>query len=164
MRFPAFFKHSLDKRYSKEYVVTHDKTKLLSQPVKTAAEILKKVLPDTDVIGIDEAQFFTNDILGICQDLANSGRRVVVAGLDQDFRGVTFEPMAKLLAVAEYVTKNLAICVICGNPAVRNQRLTKKGGQIVIGGSDTYEARCRRCFRPGEDEPELFEGEGGDSE
>ena len=142
------FKHSLDKRYSKEYVVSHDKTKLLSQPVKTAAEILKKVLPDTDVIGIDEAQFFTNDILGICQDLANSGRRVVVAGLDQDFRGVPFEPMAKLLAVAEYVTKNLAICVICGNPANRNQRVSSGKKRIEVGSTDKYEARCRRCFRP----------------
>ncbi len=142
------FKHSLDKRYSKEYVVSHDKTKLLSQPVKTAAEILKKVRPDTDVIGIDEAQFFTNDILGICQDLANSGRRVVVAGLDQDFRGVPFEPMAKLLAVAEYVTKNLAICVICGNPANRNQRVSSGKKRIEVGSTDKYEARCRRCFRP----------------
>ncbi len=142
------FKHSLDKRYSKEYVVSHDKTKLLSQPVKTAAEILKKVRPDTDVIGIDEAQFFTNDILGICQDLANSGRRVVVAGLDQDFRGVPFEPMAKLLAVAEYVTKNLAICVICGNPANRNQRVSRGKKRIEVGSTDKYEARCRRCFRP----------------
>ena len=142
------FKHSLDKRYSKEYVVSHDKTKLLSQPVKTAAEILKKVRPDTDVIGIDEAQFFTNDILDICQDLANSGRRVLVAGLDQDFRGVPFEPMAKLLAVAEYVTKNLAICVICGNPANRNQRVSSGKKRIEVGSTDKYEARCRRCFRP----------------
>jgi thymidine kinase len=142
------FKHSLDKRYSKEYVVTHDKTKLLSQPVKTAAQILKKVRPDTDVIGIDEAQFFNNDILGLCQDLANSGRRVVVAGLDQDYRGVPFEPMAKLLAVAEYVTKNLAICVICGNPANRNQRVSSGKKRIEVGSTDKYEARCRRCFRP----------------
>ena len=142
------FKHSLDKRYSKEYVVSHDKTKLLSEPVKTAAEILKKVRPDTDVIGIDEAQFFTNDILDICQDLANSGRRVLVAGLDQDYRGVPFEPMSKLLAVAEYVTKNLAICVICGNPANRNQRVSSGKKRIDVGSTDKYEARCRRCFRP----------------
>ncbi len=142
------FKHSLDKRYSKEYVVTHDKLKLASQPVRTAAEIMKKVLPDTDVVGIDEAQFFSTEIIDVCQDLANSGRRVVVAGLDQDFRGVPFDPMAKLLAVAEYVTKNLAICVICGNPANRNQRVSRGKKRIEVGSTDKYEARCRRCFRP----------------
>ncbi len=142
------FKHSLDKRYSKEYVVTHDKLKLASQPVRTHTEIMKKVRPDTDVVGIDEAQFFHNDIVTVCEDLATSGRRVIVAGLDQDYKGQPFEPMARLLAVAEYVTKNLAICVICGNPANRNQRVSSGKKRIEVGSTDKYEARCRRCFRP----------------
>ena len=128
------FKHSLDKRYSKEYVVTHDKLKLASQPVRTHTEIMKKVRPDTDVVGIDEAQFFHNDIVTVCEDLATSGRRVIVAGLDQDYKGQPFEPMARLLAVAEYVTKNLAICVI---PLFRTSRLREP----VRGSSAGYAGR-----------------------
>lgn len=142
------FKHALDARYHREMVVSHDKTKIPSRPIKTAQEILSLTKPDTEVVGIDEAHFFGNEVVDVCEKLADSGRRVIVAGLDQDYRGVPFEPVAKLLAVAEYVTKNLAICVICGNPANRNQRVTKNKKRIEVGSTDKYEARCRRCFKP----------------
>lgn len=142
------FKHALDNRYERDFVVSHDKVKIPSRGVKPAQDILKLVKPDTEVVGIDEAHFFSNEIVGVCEALADSGRRVIVAGLDQDYRGVPFEAVAKLLAVAEYVTKNLAICVICGNPANRNQRVTKGKKRIDVGSTDKYEARCRRCFKP----------------
>ena len=141
------YKHSIDRRYAKDFVVSHDQTKIPSVPVREAREILKRVAPATEVVGIDEVHFFSNDVVDVCEKLADSGRRVIVAGLDQDFRGVPFEPMAHLLAVAEYVTKNLAICLVCGNPANRNQRVSASKKRIDVGHSDKYEARCRRCFK-----------------
>lgn len=142
------FKHKIDRRYSDTFVVSHDKTRIPSVPVRTAQEILKKTAPDTDVIGIDEVHFFPIDIVEVCEKLADSGRRIIVAGLDQDYRGVPFEPMARLLAIAEYVTKYLAICVVCGNPANRSQRVSAGTKRIDVGAHDKYEARCRRCFKP----------------
>jgi len=142
------FKHALDARYERDFVVSHDQLKIPSRGVKKPAEIVALTKPDTEVVGIDEAHFFDPDIVRVCEQLADSGRRVIVAGLDQDYRGVPFEPVAKLLAVAEYVTKNLAICVVCGNPANRNQRLAKGKKRIEVGSGDKYEARCRRCFKP----------------
>ena len=104
--------------------------------------------PRTEVVGIDEAQFLGEEVLDVCTKLANLGKRVIVAGLDTDFRGRPFEPMPRLLAVAEEITKLLAICVRCGNPAVHTQRLVENEDLIVVGASDAYEARCRRCLSP----------------
>jgi thymidine kinase len=98
------------------------------------------------VLGIDEAQFFDNSLVDVCHQLANSGRRVIVAGLDKDYRGVPFEPIPQLLCEAEYITKTLAICMKCGNPANYTQRLSKSAERVLLGATDTYEARCRNCF------------------
>lgn len=142
------FNSHLDVRYAKEHLVSHDKSMLAANPVKGAKEILKTVDKDTQVVGIDEAHFFGPEIVEVAQKLADSGRRVIVAGLDQDYRGEPFDNMAKLMAVAEFVTKNLAICMVCGNPAHYSQRLTDSGKRIVVGAGDKYEARCRKCFQP----------------
>jgi thymidine kinase len=142
------FKHTIDRRYHKDFVVSHDKVKIPSIPVHEPGEILTRVAPDTDVVGVDEVHFFPLAIVDVCEKLADSGRRVIVAGLDQDYRGQPFEPMARLLAIAEYVTKNLAICVVCGNPANRSQRVSAGKKRIEVGHLDKYEARCRRCFKP----------------
>lgn len=142
------FKSALDIRYSKDFLVTHDRIKIPSKTIRTAREIGRQVDPDTRVIGIDEAHFLALDLVAVAENLADTGKRVIVAGLDQDYRGVPFEPIAQLMAVAEYVDKNLAICVTCGNPANRSQRVTRSKKRIVVGHTDQYEARCRRCFRP----------------
>ena len=142
------FKHALDARYERDYAVSHDRTKIPARGVRRASQVLKLTKPDTEVVGIDEVHFFDLDVVRVCEQLADSGRRVIAAGLDQDWRGEPFEPVARLLAVAEYVTKNLAICMICGNPANRNQRVTGGKKRIEVGSSDKYEARCRRCFKP----------------
>lgn len=141
------FNSHLDLRYGKEHIISHDKHLLPSKSAKTLKEILKKTEHDTHVVGIDEAHFFGPDLVEICQKLANSGKRVIVSGLDQDYRGNAFNNMAELMAVAEFVTKNLAICMVCGNPAHYSQRLTQSGKRIEIGASDKYEARCRKCFK-----------------
>ncbi len=145
------FNSALDDRYGKDHIISHDQSKIPCTAVKTAADILKAVEEDTEVVGIDEIHFFGPEIVDVCQKLADSGRRVVVAGLDQDYRGQPFENTARLMAVAEYVTKNLAICVVCGNPANRSQRLSNSTERIEVGAANKYEARCRKCFRP---EPE----------
>lgn len=142
------FNSHLDTRYAKEKIVSHDKTALSAIPVNKAKDILNLVDEDTKVIGIDEVHFFGPEIVDIAQKLANSGKRVIVAGLDLDFRGEPFDNMAKLIAVAEYVTKNLAICMVCGNPAHYSQRLTSSSSRIEVGAEDKYEARCRKCFKP----------------
>ncbi|HEX2984474.1 MAG TPA: thymidine kinase, partial [Ignavibacteriales bacterium] len=100
---------------------------------------------DAQVIGIDEAQFFSKNLVEVCNKLADSGKRVIVAGLDQDYRGIPFEPMPQLLAIAEYITKTLAICVVCGNPADKTQRRISSSERIIVGASNLYEARCRKC-------------------
>ena len=99
------------------------------------------------MVGIDEVQFFDADIIAVCEKLAGEGRRVIVAGLDQDFRGEPFETTARLMALSEFVTKNLAICMLCGNPANRSQRLSGGRKVVEVGAADKYEARCRRCFK-----------------
>jgi len=119
-----------------------------SDNVSKASEILEKLQPRTEVVGIDEAQFLGDEVVDVCTKLANLGKRVIVAGLDTDYRGRPFEPMPRLLAVAEEITKLLAICVRCGNPAVHTQRMVDSEELIVVGASDSYEARCRRCFEP----------------
>ena len=154
------FKPAIDRRYDDADIVSHSEQRIPSRVVTRATEILDHCPRAVQVVGIDEAQFFEPDLVAVTRELANRGIRVIVAGLEQDYRAKPFETIQAMLVEAEYVTKSLAICVICGNPALRNQRLTKKGGQVVVGGADTYEARCRRCFRAGEGEPELFEEEG----
>jgi thymidine kinase len=152
------FKPALDDRYTTAQVVSHSRWRLEAERVHKAAEILEKVDPRTEVVGIDEAQFFDEELVTICSHMADLGKRVIVAGLDMDFRGEPFGPMPKLLAVAEEVEKVHAICVRCGAPASYTQRLTQAQEQVVVGAAETYEARCRRCFEPGgpDAQPDLF--------
>lgn len=138
------FKPKIDNRFSTTAIVSHSDQFLPSILISDINEILE-YSNSAHVIGIDEAQFFSNDIIDICNKLANEGKRVIVAGLDQDYRGVPFEPMPHLLAIAEYITKTLAICVVCGNPADKTQRKTKSSERVIVGASDIYEARCRKC-------------------
>jgi thymidine kinase len=141
------FKPKIDHRYEKEFIVSHDQRKLESHRVKKAKEIL--VLgKDADVIGIDEAQFLDQSLVNVAIALANAGKRVVIAGLDMDFKGNPFEPIPSLMAIAENVTKTHAICVICGNPANFSQRITASDEIIEIGSQSMYEARCRLHFYP----------------
>ncbi len=141
------FNSALDTRYGRNHIISHDRLKIPCLPAKTAREILEKVRPDTQVVGIDEVHFFDPGVVEVCEALADSGRRVIAAGLDQDYRGQPFEVTARLMAVAEFVTKNLAICMSCGNPANRSQRLSATRKRISVGAADKYEARCRRCFK-----------------
>ena len=142
------FKPVIDQRYSVSGIVSHSGVELASDLVKTAEEILEKVEARTEVVGIDEGQFLGEGLLTVCEQLADSGKRVIVTGLDTDFMGRPFEPMPRLLAVAEEITKLLAICMRCGNPAVHTQRLVASDELIVVGAGGMYEARCRRCFEP----------------
>jgi thymidine kinase len=142
------FKPKLDDRYDETQVVSHSQLKLVSTPIERAEEIFYHLSPGTQVVGIDEVQFFGPEVVQVCEALANKGLRVICAGLDQDYQGRPFEPMPQLLAVAEYVTKELAICVVCGNPANRSQRLEARGERVVVGAAGAYEARCLKCHVP----------------
>jgi thymidine kinase len=142
------FKPAIDERYAANEIISHSGLGIPSDTVTKAAEIMDKVQPRTEVVGIDEAQFLGDEVVDVCTKLANLGKRVIVTGLDTDFRGRPFEPMPRLLAVAEEITKLLAICVRCGNPAVHTQRLFESEELVVVGASGMYEARCRRCFEP----------------
>jgi thymidine kinase len=144
------FKARLDDRYAADHIVSHSDLKLPSEVVSEAREILERVEADTEVVGIDEGQFFDLSLVDVANALADRGIRVIVAGLDQDYRGRPFEPMPQLLAIAEYVDKTLAICMRCGAPANRSQRLVTSTDRVVVGGAEQYEARCRRCFHPGQ--------------
>ncbi|MBT3168537.1 MAG: thymidine kinase [Candidatus Cloacimonetes bacterium] len=139
------FKPKIDNRYEKDQIVSHNKMKTPSEIVVTSDDIHNLVKYDTEVVAIDEVQFFDDDIVKLCNNLADSGKRVIVAGLDQDFTGKPFGPIPKLLAIAEYISKLSAICVICGNPASRTQRVTKNKETVLVGTTDIYEARCRNC-------------------
>ena len=143
------FKPRVDDRYASDLIVSHSDMKMPSEVVGTSREILERVKPDTEVVAIDEGQFFDASLVEVANRLANEGRRVIVAGLDQDYRGRPFEPMPQLMAVAEYVDKTLAICMRCGAPANRSQRLVAAQDRVVVGGAEEYEARCRKCFEPG---------------
>jgi thymidine kinase len=142
------FKPLIDQRYSKNGIVSHSGLEIPSELVSSGTDILEKVAPRTEVVGIDEAQFLGESIVADCARLAELGKRVIVAGLDTDFLGRPFEPMPRLLAVAEEITKLLAICMRCGNPAVHTQRIVASEELIVVGAGGMYEARCRRCFEP----------------
>ena len=124
--------------------MSHNEQSLPSILIKDINEVLDQS-DDAQVIAIDEAQFFSADITKVCNQLAMNGKRVIVAGLDQDYLGVPFEPMPQLLAIAEYITKQLAICVECGNPADKTQRKTASSERVIVGAADIYEARCRQC-------------------
>ncbi len=139
------FKPVIDDRYSDIAIVSHSEMKIPSESVATAAELMAAVLPDTDVVGIDEGQFFDAALPAVCATLADQGKRVIVAGLDTDYRAKPFEPMPQLLATAEYITKTLAICMVCGGPANRTQRLVASNDRVLVGATGTYEARCRHC-------------------
>lgn len=145
------FKHSLDARYADREVASHNGMQLEAIPVSSTDQLRELIEPDTTVVAIDEGQFFDLDLVDLCEELADRGVRVIVAGLDMDFRGEPFGPMPELMAKAEQVDKLQAICVVCGNPASRTQRLIN--GQpaayddpvIMVGANEVYEARCRRC-------------------
>ena len=138
------FKPEIDVRYSENSIVSHNEQSLPSEIINDINEVLD-LYENAQVVGIDEAQFFSGDIINVCNTLANRGIRVIVAGLDQDYRGIPFEPVPKLLAIAEYITKSLAVCVVCGNPADKTQRKTKSAERVIVGAADIYEARCRKC-------------------
>ncbi len=142
------FKPRIDNRYDDLAVVSHSQVKVVASPIDRAEEILQLLKPDTEVVGIDEVQFLGPDVVPVVEALAAKGIRVICAGLDQDFRGKPFEPMPQLLAIAEYITKELAICVVCGNPANRSQRLAESAERVVVGAAGAYEARCRKCHVP----------------
>ncbi len=138
------FKPLIDKRYKNDAIVSHSDQSLPSIVISDINDVLK-LSGTAKVIGIDEAQFFSLSIVDVCNNLANEGKRIIVAGLDQDYKGIPFEPMPQLLAIAEYITKTLAICVSCGNPADKTQRKIVSVDRVVVGAADIYEARCRRC-------------------
>ncbi len=142
------FKPKLDNRYSEGDVVSHTQMRIPCELVERADEIMPRLDPRTEVVGIDEAQFFDDELPRVCGHLANLGKRVVVAGLDMDYRGIPFGPMPELLAVAEEVHKIHAICTSCGSQAAYTQRLIESDELVVVGATGAYEARCRRCHEP----------------
>lgn len=149
------FKPGIDVRYSTEEIASHSGQKHLSVPVRSTAEMMGQISEDTQVVGIDEAQFFDMNIIDAVNRLAEQGKRVIVAGLDQDYTGKPFEPMPQLLSIAEFITKTHAICVKCGATANYSQRTVESDARVEVGASDKYEARCRRCFVPHADAPTL---------
>jgi thymidine kinase len=142
------FKPKVDSRYAEDHIISHSEMRIPSESLESSKDLLARVKPETEVIGIDEGQFFDSELPAVCNILANQGKRVIVAGLDQDYLGKPFEPMPQLLAIAEYITKTLAICMVCGAPANHTQRLVASSQRVVVGGQGTYEARCRKCFDP----------------
>ncbi len=147
------FKPGIDARYSVEEIASHSGQKHISLPVNSTAEMMEQVDHDTEVIGIDEAQFFDMEIIAAVNELAERGKRVIIAGLDQDYTGKPFEPMPQLLSIAEFITKTHAICVRCGATANYSQRTVESEERVEVGASDKYEARCRKCFVPHADAP-----------
>ena len=149
------FKPALDKRYHEENIVSHNDNSIPSIPVQSAQQI-SDLAQNCEVVGIDEAQFFDEGIVEVCDQLANSGKRVIVAGLDMDYKGKPFGCMPQLMAIAEYVTKVHAVCMVCGEVASHSYRLSPSNERVLLGETDLYEARCRRCFNLGEKAHELF--------
>lgn len=139
------FKPAIDKRYDKKKIVSHKDSAIESTPVNFANDILLRV-SDCEVVGIDEAQFFDDEVVNVADELANQGKRVIVAGLDMDFKGQPFKPMDALMSIAEYITKVHAVCMKCGSVASYSHRRTKSKQTIVLGEKDVYEALCRNCF------------------
>ena len=143
------FKPAIDDRYSSDEIVSHGDLRMRSEVVAAAGEIIDRIDWRAEVVGIDEANFMGPELVDVAQRLADSGKQVVIAGLDTDYLGRPFTPIPDLLALSESITKTLAICVRCGNPAKHTQRLRGSDDLIVVGAADMYEARCRRCFEPG---------------
>ncbi|MEZ0392568.1 MAG: thymidine kinase [Pseudobdellovibrionaceae bacterium] len=158
------FKPQIDTRYSVDEVCSHNQTTLPSIPIQSADEIWSHLDPKTQVVGIDEGQFFDHSLVDVVQALAERGLRVVIAGLDTDWQAQPFEPMPTLMAIAENVTKQHAVCVVCGGAASRTQRTAAVEGQVVVGAHDVYEARCREHFRPEVVPPTEISGRGPDPE
>jgi thymidine kinase len=150
------FKPKIDDRYSIEQIASHSGMTHLSKPVMTAAEMLAQIEDDTEVIGIDEGQFFDMEIVEAVNNLASAGKRIIIAGLDQDYMGRPFEPMPQLLSIAEFITKTHAICVKCGSTANYSQRTSESKERVEVGAADKYEARCRKCFVPHSDAPTVL--------
>jgi thymidine kinase len=142
------FKPHIDNRYGDDHIISHSEMRIASQNMESSRHLLDCVRADTEVVGIDEGQFFDSELPAVCNTLADQGKRVIVAGLDQDYLGKPFEPMPQLLAIAEYITKTLAICMVCGAPANHTQRLVVSSERVLVGAQGTYEARCRQCFDP----------------
>src|SRR6266542_3269606 len=149
------FKPEVDSRFSNDHIVSHSEMRHESAIVRTAAELLARIEPDTEVVGIDEGQFFDNELVEVANQLARRGVRVIIAGLDQDYTGKPWEPMPQLLAIAEYITKTHAICMKCGQPANYSQRTFESEERVAVGAAGMYEARCRRCFVPHADAPTV---------
>ena len=142
------FKPKVDDRYCEDHIISHSEMRIPSVNLSSSRELLDQVRDDTEVVGIDEGQFFDLELPQVCNTLADQGKRVIVAGLDQDYLGKPFEPMPQLLAIAEYITKTLAICMVCGSPANHTQRLVASSDRVLVGAENVYEARCRHCFDP----------------
>ena len=151
------FKPAIDDRYSVDEIVSHGDQRMKSEPVNGAQEILQKLDWRTQVVGIDESNFFGPELVDIASQLADSGKQVLIAGLDTDYLGRPFPPMPDLLCLAESITKTLAMCMRCGNPAKHTQRLVESNDLIVVGATGMYEARCRRCFEPGIPKQEMLD-------
>ena len=151
------FKPVLDDRYSEYEIGSHADSRIPEEVVSNAREILQLLDWRTEVVGIDEANFMGPELVEVAQQLADSGKKVLIAGLDTDYLGRPFHPMPELLAVAESITKTLAICMRCGNPAKHTQRLVESAELIVVGATGMYEARCRRCFEAGVPKQEAFD-------
>ena len=151
------FKPKIDDRYSIEQIASHSGMTHISKPVMTAFEMMSQIKDDTQVVGIDEGQFFDMEIVGAVNELAGNGKRVIIAGLDQDYLGRPFEPMPQLLSIAEFITKTHAICVKCGETANYSQRTVESESRVEVGASDKYEARCRQCFVPHSDKPTVHD-------
>ena len=151
------FKPEIDSRFSDDHIVSHSEMRHESSNIRSATEVLAKVEPDTEVVGIDEGQFFDNELVRVANELAQRGVRVIIAGLDQDYTGKPWEPMPQLLAIAEYITKTHAICMKCGQPANYTQRTFDSEERVAVGGEGMYEARCRACFVPHADAPTVHE-------
>lgn len=151
------FKPKIDDRYSIEQIASHSGMTHVSNPVMTAKELMAQIKPDTQIVGIDEGQFFDAGIVEAVNQLANEGKRVIIAGLDQDYTGKPFEPMPQLLSIAEFITKTHAICVKCGATANYSQRTFESEELVEVGASGKYEARCRKCFVPRSDAPTIHD-------
>ncbi len=150
------FKPAIDDRYSANEIVSHDANRIDSIPVSDVAELREQLSPETQVLGIDEAQFLGDAVVPLCIEMATMGVRVIVAGLDMDFRGAPFDPVPQLMAVAEEVTKTHAVCVVCGGPASHSQRIVAGGELVMVGAAQVYEPRCRSHF----EQPARAEEEG----
>ncbi|MFP5518536.1 MAG: thymidine kinase [Bdellovibrionia bacterium] len=150
------FKPIIDDRYHATEVTSHNRNSMASMPIANSEDIWQHLMADTKVVGIDEGQFFDQNLVKVVQDLADRGLRVIIAGLDVDWQGNPFEPMPTLMAIAESVTKQHAVCVVCGSPASRTQRTSGGDNKVLVGSTDAYEARCRAHFKAQVDEPTPF--------